>query len=380
MYGRFLSSGVVQIYAGGAPVSSDGSGYSTGGMNWSRMPAATTLDLPLEKVKKQHKRYHRHFTGKTFLGGVSFGQKEEALGLTGLDHKDPYGSTEFKQSLLVFDSYALVMGSDIKSQGETSPVQTTLFQLRDTDASTKLFTSAGIYSAGELAAGVSIESTPSHTTGLVDTQGHAYMVYSPAKLSVQQGKQESKKDNGKTKSTGNFASARIDHGVNPQDASYAYLIKIRGGEAALDEMRTKQPFKILAQSTDQHIVQLQNARVVAYTLFGAGETQADTTVISTDTPVLILEKAHSESLELVITNPDLGKFKPESYNDIQGDLWHSPSTVQPVILTVKGAWQLTRSNERVTIVHVENDETTIRFNCFDGKPVRAHFTSVIEQK
>ena len=376
MYGRFLSSGVVQIYAGGDPVSSDGSGYKTDGINWSRMPAATTLDLPLDKIKRQHKKYHRHFTGKTFLGGVSFGQKKETLGLTGLDHKDPYSSAEFKQSLLVFDSYALVMGSDIKSKRETSPVQTTLFQLRDTDASTKFMTSAGSYSPAELAAGVSIESTPSNVTGLVDTQGHAYMVYSPAKLSVQQGKQKSKKQNSKTKSYGDFASARIDHGLNPQDASYVYLIKIRGGEKALDEMRIKQPFKILAHSTDQHIVQLPNKGTVAYTLFAAGKIQTDTNVSSIDTPALILEKAHSESLELAITNPYLGKFKPKHYNDIQGDLWHSSSTVQPVSITVKGAWQLTDTNEQVSIVSSTSNETTIKFDGFDGKPLVARFTPV----
>ena len=372
--GRFLSAGAIQIYAGkdaNGVVSSDASGYGTAGMNWSRLSGATTLDLPMEQVRKQHKRYHRHLTTSSFLGGVNFEQKGSTLGLTGLEYKDPYSDLEFRQSVLAFDDFALVSATGIASKGTEVETQTTLFQARKTqgDVPFKVITTE---SALDSPTSFQAQAADSQNLGLVDPQNHAYLLLTGEDVVLESGEQESLHNSGTKKTQGAFTTARILHGKNPSDANFSYLMQVHGGEAGVKAMQQNLPVETLQMDKQAHVIKINSKNAVAYTAFEPTSFETATTVKSVDTPSLLLERSeHPGLIQLAVTNPHLGKSdEVKKYGDISGMLWHSPSTVQAVEVTLDGQWVPdSGATDQVEIVSSENGQTTLRFACFDATPI-----------
>ena len=83
LYGRFVSAGTLRILAGGNPISTKESGYTTDGWNWNQLPGTTTFDMPFEEIKSKNTR---SFTSESFLGGISINDKS---GMISLKNKDP---------------------------------------------------------------------------------------------------------------------------------------------------------------------------------------------------------------------------------------------------------------------------------------------------
>lgn len=373
-YGRFLSAGAIQIYAGkdaNGVVTSDASGYGSAGMNWARLSGATTLDLPMEKVRKQHKRYHRHLTASSFLGGVNFEQKDSTLGLTGLEYKDPYSDLEFRQSVLAFDDFALVSATGITSKETQVPTQTTLFQARKTqgDVAHQVITAESTLDSPTQFKATAADS---QKLGLVDPQGHAYVLLTGEDVDVVAGEQESMHHSGKKKTQGAFTTARILHGQNPEGADFSYLIQINGGEAGVKNMQQNLPVEKLQFDARAHVLRVPSKNTVAYSAFEATNFESATTLKSVDTPALLLERSERPGMiQLAVTNPDLGKSdEVEKYGDVDGMLWHSPSTVQPVVVTLQGDWMIqSGATDQVEVLASESGETTLRFACFEAKPI-----------
>jgi len=360
LYGRFASAGALRILAGGNPISSDGSGYKIDGWDWTRLPNATTLNMPYEELQSKKTR---NFSIESYLGGIAL---DEKAGFVSMKYRAPLNSLFLNKSFFFFEDFVVAMGSNIQAPEDNYSVQTTLYQngIEDFQIST---TVNGKTITGEQ----NTEEEFSNLT-LTDAQGHSYFIPGKATLSIQRLSQSTPLDHGKKDKSGDFASARILHGTNPDNTSYLYYIKINGGSSgaqSLKENSTKL-FSIVQQDKIAHIVRYEKTKSTAYALLQAESITNDTLIKSTNVPCIATSKVlNSNTVNLSVQNPELGKIADTiSYGRISQN-WHLKSTVQPVELTLKGNWNVSEG-EDVFEVSNENNETTIRFNCFDGKPIK----------
>jgi hypothetical protein len=372
-FGRFSRAGVLRIMAGGEPISAEASGYTNEGWNWCRLPGATTAEMPFEHMKqKKYNGSHRLFTSESFLGGLHLDNNSAITSIkyeAPVEYDTPLKKLNANKSFFFFDDYIVALGTNIQAESnEDYPVQTTLFQ-----TGMQNLTEATYLNGIKLTKGI-IEEFHNESIYLTDAQGHAYFVPGATHVIVERKKQNAPNDDDKYKKNGHFISARLMHGNAPTNDSYRYFIKIRGGqEAAKDLSQNHQNyFSIIQQDESAHIVSYAKENVSAYALFKANTILKNDVLVTSNRPCLAMVKIHSETaIELAVQNPELGKIEhTTTYNEIHEQLTHAPSTIQAVEITLKGMWQLSAASKDASIVRKENNETTIRFSCFDGKRIK----------
>lgn len=362
IYGRFVSAGALRILAGGNPVSANQSGYTVEGWNWNRLPNATTFDMPFDEMKSKKTR---NFTPESYLGGVSAGEKN---GLVSLKYDAPLSSLSLNKSFFFFDDYVVAVGTNINARNEDYPVQTTLYQNRILEQ--KEETSLN----GEMCSGKQSQTINQENISLTDAQKHAYFIPGKSTVSVERNKQTAPTDNGKSEKSGDFASARILHGKNPENSSFLYFIKINGGQAGANELHEKYDklFEVIQNDGNAHIVKYPSQNITGYAMLQGNINTNDPIISQTDVPCLVMiQEKNNNELSLSLQNPELGKIDQMiSYGEIS-NRWHQKSTVQPVVLTLKGNWQIKQANDKIRIISSDKDYTKIGFNCFDGKVIQA---------
>ena len=361
IYGRFVSAGALRILAGGDPVSARNSGYTIEGWNWNRLPGATTFEMPFEDMKSNKTR---NLTPESYLGGVSVNDKS---GLVSLKYNAPLSSLSANKSFFFFDDYVVAVGTSINAPDENYPVHTTLYQngIEHMNISTTL--------NGKTVTGTKEQILEDENIYLTDAQNHAYFIQGNSIVSIERNKQTSPLDNGKLLKSGHFASARILHGENPDDGSYIYYIKINGGKTGAEELYKKhqQLFQVLQNDESAHIINYSIQNTTGYALLQNNVKINDKFLAETDTPCLaMIQEKGGNSISLSLQNPELGKVDEMiSYGEISNH-WHEKSTVQAVVLTLKGSWKMSQLHEDVTIQASDINFTKIRFNCFDGKAIQ----------
>ncbi|TKG96304.1 hypothetical protein EYV94_03340 [Puteibacter caeruleilacunae] len=359
-YGRFVSAGALRIMAGGNPVSAEKSGYTIDGWNWTRLPGATTLEMPYEKLRSKKTR---NFTPESYLGGVNMGDN---CGVVSMKYNAPLNNLSLNKSFFFFDDYVVAIGSNIAAKDEPYMVQTTLFQ-NGLQKGQKRFNVNGqdIQKSVE-------KKVDAKDLFLTDAQGHAYFVKGNNTITYSLGKQTAPLHHGKQNATADFASARILHGENPGNESYLYMIQINGGVEGAKHLAKDHDylFQIIQQDEVAHIVNYKACNTTAYALLSANKTSNDALISKTNTPCLAMVKSTTDNkVELKIQNPELGKIdKKIGYNDVN-NYWHKSSTVQPVTLTLKGSWKLDTPNKEVKVIEMNKTQTTIQFECFDAKVI-----------
>ena len=361
LYGRFVSAGALRILAGGNPVSAKSSGYTINGWDWTRLPGATTFDMPFDELKS---RKTRSFTPESYLGGVAIDGKNAFVSMK---YDAPLSSLSLNKSFFFFDSYVVAMGTNINAPKENYLVQTTLYQngIENLQVATSL-------NAQEVT-GTQQTVLEESNIFLTDAQGHAYFIPGSSKLAIERANQTAPLDNGKKDKSGDFASARLLHGANPENASYLYFIQVNGGMNGSENLAKQHAnlFTIIQQDKNAHIVRYKNSRSTAYALLEGNQTTNDELIVKTDTPCLVMIKEQGEKkISLAIQNPELGKIDEMiTYGEINNH-WHDKSTVQPVNIILSGNWKLSEANKEVIVVSNQNNETVIKFDCFDGKPLK----------
>lgn len=373
LYGRFVSAGALRIMAGGNPVSASSSGYKIDGWNWTRLPGATTIDMPYDELKSKRRR---NFTPQSFLAGLSI---DTDNALVSMKYEAPLSSLYLNKSFFFFDDYVVALGTNIKADGDNYAVQTTLFQVGVDNLETANSVN------GKIIKGIKHTVIEDKNTYLTDTENHAYFIPEKMKISIGRDHQIAPSDNGKSQKGGYFVSARLLHGINPDDASYLYYIKINGGSKGAKKLSSeyKSLFTIIQKDEFAHIVRYNKSNTTAYALLQANDHANNKTKdeykenindkfhAQTDTPcLLIIQELNKNSISIAIQNPEFGRIDETiSYNEINNQ-WHKASTIQPVVITIKGEWSLTTNNKDVEIINSDEDKTIIKFNCFDAKSIK----------
>ncbi|MGL4293594.1 MAG: chondroitinase family polysaccharide lyase [Bacteroidales bacterium] len=390
--GRNQSAGALSIYAtpdaeGTVTAAASGVGYN--GWDWSHVPGTTSFDMPIDSIIREATLYTMaKFSPSAIAGGVELEGKHGVYGMIFNDIRQAYSyngnkwGTKWRgvtlsanKSWFFFDDEIVALGSDIKNIHESFDAHTTLFQ------NTLATTATPFYLNGEAITGLdySQDITDNRSVVLTDVVGNAYLIPDAAGLHLHRATQNSVQDrNYNTKTSGNYATAWFDHG-RAASASYHYLIRVGGAEAAksLSTLPTL-PYRIEQQDKQAHIVSYPAKSMRGYAIFAKGDLADDVYLASADKPCMIMLRENgSGSLRFSLSNPELGFYPEDKFPyqvwSIDKNKLYAPSVEQPVTVVLKGKWALSNASPQISVIGYDaaTDRTTLLFNGKDAVSMEA---------
>ena len=356
-YGRYQSHGSVQIQKWGEE---EEFGYNENGWDWNRMPGATTIHLPWEKLNAPRQHTTMLVNNSRFSGATDLQGKYGAFGFTlenpstWPDFIDPAFTA--KKSVFSFDDRLVLVGTNITNNNSKFATETTLFQHGITAKTEPLWVN------GELVSEFPYEKQLQQGDWLIDGMGNGYYVVRGGEVNVRRQHQESRDNQRMQPTFGDFASAWIDHGKAPRDSEYEYIIDLDATPESMTALATQmankesRPYEIIRQDGAAHIVRDKATGVTGYTAFSFVRT-SDEFVRSISTSAVVMVKGEADKLAMSVANPDLNMEA------------HTLSQVVPVSVTLRGGWQLAEAMDNVSVVR-KGSKTVVTVQCKDGIPVQ----------
>lgn len=288
LYGRYISNGTVQILNQDRNINSHE--VSNVDWDWSRIPGATAKYLTKSEIAFDGTK-HRNFSDKIFLAGVSV---NDSIGFFSMQFHDNTFDKSFyaNKSVFVFGKNSYHIGSNIRSTSTSGNVETTLFQS---------LANAGVAKLNGLNISSSINASAPAT--LQDNYGNTFIV---------------KKGNINIFQNPTFTSGVINHGVQPKNDSYQYLLLL---DASADDIlrmenQTTQPIQLVKADDTAHIIHHKDYGVTGYALFQAGKVDYEI-IDSVNTPCIILVRHSVDSLYYIsFSDPDMRKKTAARNNDL----------------------------------------------------------------
>ena len=342
-WGRFIRYGTVELWSGSDTFDEDSSGLSLRkGWNWSRMPGATTLDLPAAELGLPTPPKPRRMRNFSEQGTCAGNAGPAGMGMFALDLQDTAypGRLAAHKSVFFVGDQVLCLGSGISSNLSKTPVITTLFQF-------------GMAEDAPASPGPATDTKVPAGTSLTDPAGNVFTLLSPAHVTRKQGLQEGPASNGRI-TKGRYDTAWIDHAATPKGAGYAYLIAPR----VVGRTADRPAYEILQADATAHVVRFPGAKATAHILF-APVTARVGSILACNRPCLIWVSAtDANRLEVRIVDPDLGC--PDG-NHIGDDAQSQPTNVQ---LDIPGRF----TGEPGSSVSVDGERTRCSITCLAGQP------------
>ncbi|XP_022785064.1 uncharacterized protein LOC111325500 isoform X1 [Stylophora pistillata] len=385
------------------------------GWDWSKIPGATTIALGNPNIDDLNiGRTGRFYNKRKFAGGLTFkGTMTSKNGLFGMNFDQPgYDVSDwrgnigfkFKKSVFMFENLLVGLGSNIELRRNNRKIaQTSLFQ-------DKLSSSSFIKVDGsQKIASADYDHSPSSSssTTLTDAKGNFYYIpmNSSPILKVTVATQTSKKDDGKSSTSGRYGTAWFQHSSANPSYEYAVLIPTASHHAELSDLQTAQDnansevYKVLRKNARAHVVQFLKSPkswstlshpVTSYVMFRSESALPDegpiTAVSSGDCLIMVEETTHF--IHLAITYPDLalsGAGSLTNSKDVgESLLYTSASTEKSVSVTLRNLVQTTVAETQVHgtpenyTPNVEISGQTVRFrNLKNGFSVEVKLTRII---
>ncbi|MCM4157040.1 choice-of-anchor J domain-containing protein [Gramella sp. AN32] len=392
-YGRYQSYGALEImYPGGTELGENGFDAET--WNWNYNPGATTIVLPWEELHGERSRIDE-LQQKRFVGVLAFKNKGKTIGalkenfgtygLFAMDFQEKenqgFGTTfgpnthnasfSFKKSNFAFDDLIVSLGSGIANNDTGNPTVTTLYQ-RLADVQSGATVNSDFYGTGE-------NSFPGTQDNWVisDYNTGFYVVSGSGDLKIWKGDQQTPNENETDPNAyhdneiGTYTLGYIDHGTNPTDTGYEYVIKPNATANEMQAIAAEKPYTVLEKSSERHVVKHNEKNMWGYALFGASSELDYGAIRANDTPCLVMyEEIDNKHILLSMTNPDLGF---ESRSD-------QPAQTTNIQLTLRDEWSLSKSNSQVTKVNSTDSTTTFQFTVKQAMPVEVDLIKTKEAK
>ena len=377
-YGQYLSGGMLTIFASGKPVSDIASGYNVNrGWDWYRLPGVTAVHFPIRALPKPLD--HRWFSDATFLGGTTADGRNGVFGMI-LDVPKFADQTSInlkaRKSVFFADDLIVLLGTGISGGDGKHPVETTIFQSCVTGQNAK----APLFNGRALDDGARTLASKS-SASLVDPFGNGYYLPDTKGLKFFKGSQSSFMQDGRTESTGDYAVAWVDHGLKPNNASYEIAVGVgMGSRIEAAGKKSQELYRVQWKDNRLHQVQFPALGQTAYVVFVPHKLN-DKTILSVDTPCLIVADRKPGHLVLALANPDLALTDPDqrvSFNFIGKEQnQFLKSKPQAVNVTLNGRWRIApNSGKGVKVVRSSSRQTTLLFNCRNGMTRRVELVEV----
>lgn len=376
-YGRYQSYGSTQIIVG----SEIDSRWEQPGWDWNRLPGTTTIHLPFERLNSPSSGTLMQRSTETFSGATELMGKYGMFATKIKEATTPTFTPSFvaRKSVFCVANRAVCIGTGIYNKQTNPsyvyPTETTLFQQKlNQDSESFLWDGTHIvefpYRQEEVTTGVTI---------LSDLTGNFYRIEGGQDVVLLKQEQESRNDETKTVTKGKFATAYINHGIDPNNVDYEYMITVQATEEDKAGMDTK-PYIILKKDNIAHIVEDKQEKVVGYALFESYDNSEDRFILSsTGETLIMLQYKETDVLSLSICDPTIN-IGDDSYTTIN----LSVPVEKKIIL--HGKWTLNTPHPQVSLLISEQDDTTVLFvSCVNGFPVNLKlnkqlYTSIYEER
>ncbi|OZS41549.1 chondroitinase family polysaccharide lyase [Photobacterium sanguinicancri] len=373
LYGRYLQYGQFEI----TPADLSKRAFSHDGWDWNRYPGTTTIQMPNNELRAQLNQLpgagieEMLLSTESYSGANTLGNDNAMFAMTLHGHKK-YQQQSFyaHKSYFIFGNKVVALGSGIKNDIAEHETQTTLFQ-----HSVKNLEPVEI--DGQQIDTLGTDSIYANDTTLLDPAGNRYFVTSSAGQQVHftYQMQQSNDEDDAAPTTGQFATAVIEHGKAPTNGSYEYAIKIAAQDAV------KPIYTVLQKDQNLHAVRTEQG-VEGYAFFSPTTTNQAGWVLSSASASQIMLQANpaQDQLSLSVVNPDLALYQGQDPEQVDANGEQVEVSIydrdwrfnlsQPVSseFTLKGQWQLIGSNSQVSIQSTTEGNTTIRVTTKDAKP------------
>jgi chondroitin-sulfate-ABC endolyase/exolyase len=382
-YGRYPANGTIQLLN---DKGEKGSGFQQEGWDWNRYPGGTIIYLPLAELEPEMPlimfRSVETFAGATELGGNGiFGMilnESKGSNADGPETKVGFpGKLKAKKSVFSFGDKLICIGTNISSVDGKNPTQTNLFQSFLTDTKNPIYTSSETITKFPF----KMELTQNSKSGswLIDPYGNGYHILSNTPVQIKKENQHSyenrysvrtgninPKAKGVKETEGNYATAWIDHGMAPTDASYQYVIypfqDADNQKKFGDKIKEDQSYTILRADSIAHIVLDTKTATTGYVIFEALKNLEKGILKEVSNPSLIMVRQDNPTnLTISAVQPDL------NFPEYETGKYRNYSTAVKLTITLKGKWT-TSITDTVLAVDNATDVTTIVINCKDGLP------------
>ncbi len=368
VYGRYVAYGSLQIFSNGDDNDFIQNGYSLdSGWDWNRWPGATTVNIPLKKLKctkKGEQSTHRSFSPSTFLGATGNGHN----GVWSMQLHDNVFQKEFKanKSIFCFDNEIVCLGSNIKSSNQERNTETTLFQFGFTDELNSINVNNTKKSKG---LGFASEVNNKKNFFLIDPAGNGFIVPKANNLKIECRNQSSKLEDSKqqdSKTFGDYAVAWFDHGVAPTNGDYEYTILLKSTPKEIKSYAKNRPYKVLSQNNVAHIVEHKKLNSTGYAIFDAESFKGQNEIVSVTAPSLLMVKTKKNSISINLCDPDFRRTHYPSTRIDDKDVFE-PSKAQKMKVVIKGEWKLKVETSDIKLIDNNSGNTTIEVNCNDAQ-------------
>lgn len=358
------------------------------GYDWHRWPGTTSVRWPYDKMMTLPEQIRQEggeylTSDQAFCGGV---ESDSGNGIFSflLHGHDKYDiqTLRAKKSYFMFGNNIICLGSSIEADLPGIPVETTLFQdfLANRDVATDLGGTGKIKSFP-----MQKKLSAKNSNWLIDSRGTGYFIPESTESSalkfVRQ-EQIAPDGNAENETKGDFATAIFDHGNQPKEASYAYIVVPNSDADSMKNLTVKMegknaPIRIIQQDGKAHVVQAPELGLTGYATFAPATNFRKGWIKSVDQPSIILLNEKNGTLELNVTNPDLNIY--DGQDDLLPDgsrcelsiyerewfFWPSRPTKSK--LSIKGKWKFRsdNSNNKVQISYHKGN-TILEFEFKDG--------------
>jgi len=163
--------------------------------------------------------------------------------------------------------------------------------------------------------------------------------------------------------TDTYYTGYIDHGTNPSNKSYEYILKPGSSIAEMQSLDTaiqggNKPYTVHQKDANAHIVEHISKSIWGYVFFNSAAGLTYDLVTDVDSSCLLMTEYNSTSQTLLVSlsNPDIG-FESRSF---------SPSLTAVKQVTLQGEWHFVTTHPDVQIISSNATETVIEFTTVDG--------------
>ena len=385
-YPLFLANGYLDVsYPDSLDSLSPIDGVWHAGLDWRRWPGATVVRLPYEamitrvgQVRDEGGEYL--FSDQAFAGGVetSYGCGVQVFAFKG---HDKYGLESFsgKKSYFFVGNKVVALGTDIESGIADYPVETVLFQDHLSSKEQAIVVNGQVLAAFPFVKHFS----DGKEVWFVDTRGTGFFVPGGG-VHFTRGEQTNPDSHGKKPLSGNFASAWIDHGKTPGDASYEYVLVADTDAEEMAAFAEAPTVRVLQKDSDAHVVELSEEHAVAYAVYASEGTRFGSGPIhAVNRAATFVAKKEGAGLRLSVADPDLNIYDGQDDRMPDGtrvelslyerEWFFWPSRPTKVQLVVAGHWCIqkletpmeTAANQPL-VISAEGGKTVVEFECRDG--------------
>jgi chondroitin-sulfate-ABC endolyase/exolyase len=313
----------------------------------------------------------RYFTDRGFVGGLSLNEQDGIFAMS--LHDNLYGlNLNAKKSYFFFDNIIVCLASDISETSGLGTVETTLFQGILASPSDAIYDNS---LSPVTAFPYTNDYSGSAGVWLMDAFDNGYYIPNGNSLKIRKQFQSSIKPNGIDPSSGDAAVAFLDHGTTPAAKGYEYAIQIQTTPAQIQAFAAEATYQVLQKNSFAHVVKDQLTQTTGYAIFNASNAFAFDSFKDANNPCLVMiQPLASDHLCFSIADPDLHiddggnpDQKPSGLKD--DDIFFNQSTPVTISVRLHGKWQLASPVAGANVVYSDFDQTTLEFNCADGKPI-----------